>query len=69
LIRATLEGRLAAATLNGFSMSVAVARGCPQGGELLILINLMLILMMPTEETINSDAYIRELTEFKKCFK
>jgi len=25
--------------------------------------------MMPTEETINSDAYIRELTELKKCFK
>jgi len=38
-------------------------------GALLILINLMFILMMPTEETINSDAYIREQTEFKKCFK
>jgi len=39
------------------------------GALLLILINLMLILIMPTEETINSEAYIRELTEFKKCFK
>jgi len=33
-IRATLEGRLAAATLNGFSRSIAVCRGSPQGGVL-----------------------------------
>jgi hypothetical protein len=33
-IRATLEGRLAAATVSGFSKSVAVSRGCPQGGVL-----------------------------------
>jgi hypothetical protein len=33
-IRATLEGRLATATLGGVSRSVEVARGCPQGGVL-----------------------------------
>jgi len=31
-IRATLEGRLTTATLSGFSTSVAVSRGCQQGG-------------------------------------
>ena len=31
--------------------------------------SVILVDMMPTEETINSDAYIRKLTEFKKCFK
>ena len=30
-IRATLEGQLATVTLGGFSRSVAVSRGCPQG--------------------------------------
>ena len=33
-IKATLEGRLAAASLGGCSRSVAVKRGCPQGGVL-----------------------------------
>jgi hypothetical protein len=33
-IRATLEGRLASATLGGFSRSVRVATGCSQGGVL-----------------------------------
>jgi len=33
-IRATLEGRLATAALGGDSRSVAVSRGCPQGGVL-----------------------------------
>jgi hypothetical protein len=33
-IRATLKGRLAAATLSGFSKWVAVSRGFPQGGVL-----------------------------------
>jgi hypothetical protein len=33
-IRATLEGRLVAATLSGFSKRVAVSSGCPQGGVL-----------------------------------
>ena len=33
-IRATLEGQLAAATLGGSSKSIAVSRGCPQGGVL-----------------------------------
>jgi len=33
-IRATLEGRLAAATLGDISRSVVVTRGCPQGGVL-----------------------------------
>jgi len=33
-IRATLEGRLATATLGGFSRSVEVSRGYPQGGVL-----------------------------------
>jgi hypothetical protein len=33
-IRATLEGRLATATLSDVSVSVAVARGSPQGGVL-----------------------------------
>jgi hypothetical protein len=29
-IRATLEGRVAVATLNGFSVGLAISRGCPQ---------------------------------------
>ena len=33
-IRANLEGRQATATLNGSTRSVAVARGCPEGGVL-----------------------------------
>jgi hypothetical protein len=33
-IRATLECRLATATLGGLSSSVGVSRGCPQGGVL-----------------------------------
>jgi hypothetical protein len=33
-LRATLEGRLATATLSDVSVRVAVARGCPQGGVL-----------------------------------
>jgi len=33
-IRASLEGRVVAATLNGSSMRVAVSRGCPQGDVL-----------------------------------
>ena len=33
-IRATLEGRLATAALGADSRSVAVSRGCPQGGVL-----------------------------------
>ena len=33
-IRATLEGRVAVATLSGFSMRLAISRGCPQGGVL-----------------------------------
>jgi hypothetical protein len=33
-IRGTLEGRLATATLGGFTRGVAVSRGCPQGGVL-----------------------------------
>ena len=33
-IRVTLEGRIVVATLNGFSMSLATSRGCPQGGVL-----------------------------------
>jgi len=33
-IRATLEGRLITAALEGVSRSVAVSRGCPQGGVL-----------------------------------
>jgi len=31
-IRATLEGRLSAATLNGFSLRITVSSGCPPGG-------------------------------------
>jgi hypothetical protein len=31
-IRATLEGQMATVTLGGFSSSVKVSRGCPQGG-------------------------------------
>ena len=30
-IRATLEGRVAVATLNGFYVGFAISRGCPQG--------------------------------------
>jgi hypothetical protein len=33
-IRATLKGRLATATLGGFSRSVGVSRSCPHGGVL-----------------------------------
>jgi hypothetical protein len=33
-IRATLEGCVAVATLNGFSAGLAISRGCPQGGVL-----------------------------------
>jgi hypothetical protein len=33
-IKATLEGRVATATLNDMFMRVAVSRGCPQGGVL-----------------------------------
>ena len=33
-VKATLEGRRATATLGNFSRSVAVSRGCPQGGVL-----------------------------------
>jgi len=33
-IRATQEGRLAAAALNGSTMRDVVSRGCPQGGVL-----------------------------------
>jgi hypothetical protein len=33
-IRATLEGHVAVATLSGFSMRLAISRGCPQGGVL-----------------------------------
>ena len=33
-IRTTLEGRIAVATLNGFSMSLAISRGCLQGSVL-----------------------------------
>jgi hypothetical protein len=33
-IGATLEGRMATATLGGFTRSVTVSRGCPQGGVL-----------------------------------
>jgi len=33
-IRANLEGQLATATLGGFSKSVAVSRGRPQGGDM-----------------------------------
>jgi hypothetical protein len=33
-IRSTLEGRLATATLGGFTRGIAVSRGCPQGGVL-----------------------------------
>jgi len=32
--RTTLEGRLATATLGGFSTCIAVSRGCPQVGVL-----------------------------------
>ena len=34
-IGATMEGRVAVATLNGFSMRLATSRGCPRGGVVL----------------------------------
>jgi len=37
-IRATLEGRLTAATLGGSPKIVEVSRGCPQGGVLSTLL-------------------------------
>ena len=33
-IKATLEGRVAVATLNKISLKFAISRGCPQGGVL-----------------------------------
>jgi hypothetical protein len=42
-IRATLEGRLATATLGGVSRSVRVARGCPKGGVLSLLLCFLVI--------------------------
>jgi hypothetical protein len=33
-IRATLDGRVAVATFNEFSLRFAISRGCPQGGVL-----------------------------------
>jgi len=36
-IRATLDGSVAVATLNGVSVGPAISRGCPQGGVLLPL--------------------------------
>jgi hypothetical protein len=33
-LRATLEGRVAVANLNGDSVGLAITRGCPQGGVL-----------------------------------
>ena len=33
-IRVTLEGRMAVATLNGFSVRLAISSGCPHGGVL-----------------------------------
>ena len=33
-IRATVEGRVAVATLNGLSVGLAISRDCPQGGVL-----------------------------------
>jgi len=33
-IKATLEGRVAVATLNEISLRFAISRGCPQGGVL-----------------------------------
>jgi hypothetical protein len=37
-IRATLEGRVALATLIGTSVGFAIPRGCPQGGVLSLLL-------------------------------
>lgn len=36
--RATLDGRVAVATLSEFSMWLAISKGCPQGGVLLPLL-------------------------------
>jgi hypothetical protein len=37
-IRATLEGRVAVATLKGASVGLEISRGCPQGGVLSLLL-------------------------------
>jgi len=42
-IGATLEGWLATATLNGYSMRVVVSRGCPQGVELSQLLRCVVV--------------------------
>ena len=42
-IRATLESRLATATLGGLSKSVGVSRGCPQGGVLSPLLRCLVV--------------------------
>jgi hypothetical protein len=41
--RATLEGRLTMATLNDVYVRAAVARGCPQGGVLSLLLWCLLV--------------------------
>jgi hypothetical protein len=42
-IRATLEGRVAVATLSGTSLGLAISRGCPQGGVLSPLLWYLLV--------------------------
>jgi hypothetical protein len=42
-VRATLEGRRAIATLGSFSRSVAVSKGCPQGGVLSPLLRCLVV--------------------------
>jgi hypothetical protein len=42
-IKATLEGRMAVATLNEISLRFAISRGCPQGGVLSPLLWCLLV--------------------------
>jgi hypothetical protein len=42
-IRVNLEGHIAVANLNGFSMRLAISRGCPQGGVLSPLLWCLLV--------------------------
>ena len=63
-IRANLEGQLATATLEGFSRSVVVSKGCPQGGVLSPLLWCLVVnelLARLNEESVYSQGYVDDI--------